>query len=495
MRPLPTIDTLVLKGTHNSYQCTGGTKPIMNHPPNVQIDDFGVWALELDPGVLFDIETRTWTVVVGHNSPGDGICQGWGFSLIDFLVAIRGTLAMRYRPVFIYFDIKDGFDGDEWIDLASDKCDDHTQKYGLIIQAVEQVFPGNVVQLYEFVRERNGKYPTIPEMAGKVIIYFPMLEFSTDDPNAICGRNPPPSNPLQGTLRGTLFDPPTTKGEVEAVIETGAPHNGTVGCGPEGCRVMRVDQYQADWTFDYGVPPYPLIVDSMAQPPYPAPNAVGDTWDCENGDVSHGEIVGEQGTWKFPFKTIGRAVTRAEGTTPPRQVGERIRLRESTRAGVGWVVLIKPGTYLESFKIDTPLTLQRDNGDGPVVIIGQQGRIVRSLWITFGTRNDGKDADTGLAVEVRAANGRVLARYQQRRDKEYGRFLSHTEQLQIDSPVFEAEMTSAVFTVDINPNGSDTWDFDWQLDGTWSDGQPFSDREIDISLDEDQPHHQKVLAI
>jgi hypothetical protein len=120
---------------------------------------------------------------------------------------------------------------------------------------------------------------------------------------------------------------------------------------------------------------------------------------------------------------------------------------------------------------------------------------VRSLWITFGTRNEDKDADTGLVVEVRAANGRVLARYQQRRDKKYGRFFTHTEQLQTDSPVFETEMTSAVLTVDISPNGNDTWEFDWQLDGTWSDGQPFSDREIAISLDEDQTHYQKVLAV
>jgi hypothetical protein len=441
----------------------------MNHPPNVQIDDFGVWAVELDVGVELDRET----VAVGHDGPGNGTCSGWGGkNLIEYLVAIRNTLAMHHRPVFLYLEPKSG---DDWPTLDPNECNDRVQKFELALRAVKQVFGENVIELYKFVDEHNGGYPTVPEMAGKAIIYFPAPDYSSDNPDAVCRGNAP----LKPTLLGFDGDDCQSRGVVQQ----------------QRAQIFRVDQYQADWTFDYGVPPNPLIVDSMAQPPYPAPSASGDTWDCENGDVSHGEIVGEQGTWQFPFKTIGRAVTRAEGTTPPRQVGEGIRLRESTRAGVGWIVLIKPGTYLESFKIDTPLTLQRDNGDGPVVIIGQRGRIVRSLWITFGTRNEGKDADTGLTAEVRAANGRVLARYQQRRDKEYGRFFTHTEQLQIDSPVFDAEMTSAVLTVDINPRGDDAWEFDWQLDGTWSDGQPFSDREIDIGLDEDQTHYQKVLAI
>jgi hypothetical protein len=137
MPPLP-INQLVFKGTHNSYQCTGGTSPVMGHPPSVQIDDFGVWAVELDVGV--SLGTGISTAVIGHDSPGDGVCSGLSARLIDCLATMRDTFALRYRPVFIYFDIKDRTSG-QWADLDPDPCNDHTQKYALAIQAVEQVFP------------------------------------------------------------------------------------------------------------------------------------------------------------------------------------------------------------------------------------------------------------------------------------------------------------------------------------------------------------------
>ncbi len=165
------------------------------------------------------------------------------------------------------------------------------------------------------------------------------------------------------------------------------------------------------------------------------------------------------------------------------------------RAGIGWTVLIRPGIYRENFRIDFPLTLKRDTGDGNVLIVGQPGRTVRSLWITFSTKNEDKDADTGLLVQVNASNGRALGRFEQHRDKRYAKFHNHTEHLQLDGPIFETEMQGATLTVDISPNGSDAWEFDWQLDGTWSDGNSFSDQFLDISLDQDQTHYQKILSL
>ena len=43
-----TIDQLIFKGTHNSYANRGRQAPWMNHAPAKQIDDFGVWSIELD---------------------------------------------------------------------------------------------------------------------------------------------------------------------------------------------------------------------------------------------------------------------------------------------------------------------------------------------------------------------------------------------------------------------------------------------------------------
>ena len=348
MQLLPTIDKLVFKGTHNSYQCTSGTNPIMNHPPNVQIDDFGVWAVELDVGVELDSKTGIATAVVGHNGPGNGTCSGWGGkNLIEYLVAIRDTLAMSYRPVLIYFETKRN---DDWIDLDPlDDCDDRAQKFGHAFRVVNQVFPGNVVQLNEFVDEHNGEYPTVPEMAGKVIIYYPQPEFSPGNPDAACQGRPP----FTGTLFGRLHDECTRREEVDSEIQE-----------RNSGQVFRVDQYQADWTFEYGVPPNPLVVNGSAQPPWTVLDSVGDDWDCDNGDVWRGQVVHEHGTCRFPYKTVRGAVTRAEGTTPN-------AFKDSRRAGYGWTVLIRPGNYPETLTIGIPLTLKKDERFAGTVIIGR----------------------------------------------------------------------------------------------------------------------------
>jgi hypothetical protein len=496
---IPTVDKFIFKGTHNSYQCNSGTNPIMNHPPDVQIDAFGVWAVELDVGLTDD----GLTSVVGHEAPGDGICPGWGLRLTDFLQAIHATRSRQYRPVFIYFEIKDSYDDSFaffrtlWKNFYPDdplgRCDDHYVKYQFAKNAVAQVFGDDFIELYDFV-DRNRRYPTLDEMVGKAVIYYPSPEYDPGSPGRVC--NSIADAPFKGTLKGTAFDACTDKAEVLAEIVA------------NGWRIPRVDQYQADWTFDYGAPPDPLVVDSSAQPPYQAPAAVGDSWSCivasfdpngrtlnyGNGDVSHGEVVAEQGTWCFPYQSIARAVARAEGTTPPVKVGDPIRLRESARAGFGWTVLIKPGTYRENFTIDFPLTLKKDGGDGAVLIVGQGGRTVRSLWITFSTGSEDKDADTGLRVQVTSAAGRVLGKYEQRRDKRYSVFHNHTEHLQLEGPVLEAEMISATLTIDISPNGNDTWNFAWQLDGTWSDGGPFSDHATGIALSDERAHLERTLS-
>jgi hypothetical protein len=335
----PSVDQLRFKGTHNSYQSEGGTPPIMNHPPNVQIDDFGVWGLELDIGVASVTGIRT--VVVGHNGPCDGIDPRWGCRLIDFLVAVRNTLAMHYRPVLLYLEPKSG---DDWPTLDPNECADHVQKFELAMQVVAQVFGENVIELYKFVDEHNGRYPTALEMAGKVIVYFPAPDFSSDNPNAVCRGNAP----LKPTVLGYDGDECTSREVIER----------------QPAQVFRVDQYQADWTFEYGVPPNPLVVDGSAQPPWTVSDSVGDDWDCDNGDVWRGQVVHEHGTFRFPYRTIQSATIRAEGTTPN-------SFRDPRRAGNGWTVLIKSGTYPERLTIDIPLTLKKDDRFGGSVVIGR----------------------------------------------------------------------------------------------------------------------------
>jgi hypothetical protein len=316
--PLP-VDQLILKGTHNSYSCRGEgdlDPPCMNHPPEKQIDDFGVWSLELDFSV--NRVNGVPTALVGHDRPGHGTC--WGLSLKDFFRMIRGTLSIKYRPVFVNFDIKD------WGDSGLTAGD----KYAVGVAAAREVFQGDLIELEKFVAD-NGRVPTVPELAGKVVLYAP-----------------------NQTLRGTHADHCVSREVVERSIRSGKPvEEGGADCGPNGCRVFRLDQYQADWTFQYGAPPNPLVVDSTARPPWTVADSEGDSWGCDNGDVSHHQVVHEHGTYRFPYASLRKAVVRARGVTP--NGGEDPR-----RAGYGWTVLVRPGVYPENLTIDTPLVLMKD---------------------------------------------------------------------------------------------------------------------------------------
>jgi hypothetical protein len=366
------VDQLVFKGTHNSYACRTECgpvsctqdPPIMNHPLNQQIDEFGVWAIELDFGVIR--ENGVPVPVVGHDGPGDAVTcygpqfPGWPRSayLTDFLSAVRNSSALRYRPVLIYFEVKEDW-GDHTLDYQS--------KLSLGIRALSQSFQGNFLVLEEYLSNHNGQYPTVTETRGKAILYFPSPEFPRDNH---------PNDP-RGTLRGTSADLCTSPRAIDNAIGTGEI------CGSAGCRVPRLDQYQGDWTFEYGVPPNPLVVDSAAPSAWTVTDSRGDDWSCPTElpgespnctlfgilatcDLSRGQIVHSQGTYRFPYRTVQGAITRARGIVPSR----RSETREF-RSGLGWTVLIKPGTYPEALRIDLPLAFRKFDDLPGLVVIGR----------------------------------------------------------------------------------------------------------------------------
>jgi hypothetical protein len=132
-----------------------------------------------------------------------------------------------------------------------------------------------------------------------------------------------------------------------------------------GRRVPRLDQYQGDWTFDYAVPPNPLVVDSSAPLSWAVSDSVGDDWSCGNGDRSSGQIVTNHGTCKFPYKTVTAAVNRAQGSVPEDPYPN------AARAGYGWTLLLRPGNYAEGLSINIPLTLKKDSQFAGAVVIGK----------------------------------------------------------------------------------------------------------------------------
>src|SRR5262249_49095371 len=124
-------------------------------------DDFGVWALELDFGVK--AKNGIPTPLVGHDDEGQATCfMNDGFELVRLLRTVRNVRALQYRPVLIFFDVKN------WDDQF-----DRDLKLRLGIAAVQEVFGNNFVELRRLVDASGGRYPSALELAGKAVIYFP----------------------------------------------------------------------------------------------------------------------------------------------------------------------------------------------------------------------------------------------------------------------------------------------------------------------------------
>src|SRR5215472_12522426 len=110
MPPSP-ISQLRFKATHNSYD--------RGRPPEEQIDDFGVWAIELDVSV--PIENRPPRLVVGHDGPGKALGNDLSggdpdassiadrFRLEYYLTRIKTCSSIKFRPIVIFFEKKAWF--------------------------------------------------------------------------------------------------------------------------------------------------------------------------------------------------------------------------------------------------------------------------------------------------------------------------------------------------------------------------------------------------
>src|SRR5262249_52027457 len=89
--------------------------------------------------------------------------------------------------------------------------------------------------------------------------------------------------------------------------------------------VLRLDEYQNDWTFQLDTaPPNPLVVRAGAPTQTAVTDGVGNYWYCSPGDGKNLAVVSQQGTFRFPYSSVSAAIDRA---LP------------------GWTVLIEPGHF------------------------------------------------------------------------------------------------------------------------------------------------------
>ena len=140
----------------------------------------------------------------------------------------------------------------------------------------------------------------------------------------------------------------------QAAIESGRQLERNSTPCPDGARILRLDQYQADWTFEYGVPPNPIVVDPAAPAFSYVADAQGRPWRC-GLERSHGQRVGEHGTYRFPFRTLAAAIERAEGITAA--TGGK---PDERRAGRDWTLLIRGRSTLPELPREPGLRMELD---------------------------------------------------------------------------------------------------------------------------------------
>jgi hypothetical protein len=317
----------------------------MHHHPELQADDFGVWAIELDFGIR--IKDGQPEVIVGHNGEcGEGCWthSAWGPNLENYFERIRNTKAFSYRPVFIFLEKKDWGDKD---------YDDRTKWIPEVEKLLKQVFGDDRIFGPEDWFANNRTWPTIPDLAGKVVPIAIVVEDNAgsgkifyEDDNGELRTGPKIENVTTGLKRvgpHECADADTLKNDAN-----------------DNIHFLAADVYQYDYTFLESVSrwasPNPIVVDWAAPPQWTVRNdedplGTGKCWEdnaCFNTDnCTHIEFsVSQHGTFRFPYNTVNKGVN----TAMP-----------------GWTVLIKAGNYPETITITKPLTLKADGG---TVVIG-----------------------------------------------------------------------------------------------------------------------------
>jgi hypothetical protein len=348
-QPQP-INLLKLKATHNSYASSGHVNipipfvpdkgnscPVINNPPPEQIDDYGVWALELDFSVKNGILT------IGHDG-GSGKNEtwaedSWGITIEAYLRKIKETRAFKekYRPIFIRFGKKCWGDNGQLIPTSDPN--NWFQKLKTILINVygrDNIFGKKELDSLEWL--------TIKDLGGKIIPWVG-LEYE-------CSLS------RQGELLNLNFRPPYIDDMLfwndpvnRAVLKDGdnkSPQlrRDSINATYRHNTLISQDLYQFDWTFEETAPPNPIYVVQNAPETYTIVNIFGD--ECSDGtDRGDPFIVHQQGTFKLPYDKVQESVDRAYP---------------------GWTILMKAGNYNEKLTIRKTLTLKADGG---TVIIGR----------------------------------------------------------------------------------------------------------------------------
>jgi hypothetical protein len=106
--------------------------------------------------------------------------------------------------------------------------------------------------------------------------------------------------------------------------------------------------------------------------------------------------------------------------------------------------------------------------------------------IRFHTNGNDKDADTHVTIDVTDGNNTLAAHV----DNDFGHFDNNSDNgpfgLEIRNPSSNADLERGNVRVRIDPNGHDTWEFNFTLDLQFDDGSHLSGGATGLVLTQDR---------
>jgi len=108
---------------------------------------------------------------------------------------------------------------------------------------------------------------------------------------------------------------------------------------------------------------------------------------------------------------------------------------------------------------------------------------IKNCRLRFHTNDEDKDLNTHVTVTVRDEVGRIAARI----DSDFNHFDDHTDfetSLPIRHQSTVAELQAGTVTIRIDPNGSDTWRFNFDLDLVFEDNSRLGGGQSGLSLNQ-----------
>jgi hypothetical protein len=98
----------------------------------------------------------------------------------------------------------------------------------------------------------------------------------------------------------------------------------------------------------------------------------------------------------------------------------------------------------------------------------QSGPFLVAMNAQFFTRNDNKDDDTILRIELHKADKTTVAK-KEKISGEFADFSTHSFDVPVIGSFLKNEVTGSYTSLHIDPNGNDTWKFNYHLTLRFSD--------------------------